>query len=171
MALPTITSFTANTTIASSEVNTNFDNLRLRSDLNPSSGHIVLTPGTDKLVKIAVLRHDNTTDTYSNNTVILSGWGYVEGDGASDNITKAVSFGITFASAPVVVVGALALEQSTEPTAISDFDDSGGSAKTIVDAYNVSTTGFSVGVSRRDGAALTASKWWGFSWIAMGVLS
>lgn len=173
MALPTITSFTANTTIASAEMNTNLTNLKERSDIAPTAGHITLTPGTSKLVRIAVLRQDNTTNTYTNNSIILTGWGWKLGDGTS-NMSEAITFGITFDAAPIVVPGALGFINS-DPDSIDDFNSSAAFVST--NAYSIATTGFTVGISRApqgsDAAVrvLDNTNRWGYSWIAIGTLA
>ena len=67
-----------------------------------SANHLVLTPGTNKFVKIAVLRQDNTTNAYKNNSIMLTGWGLVAYPAAS-NVTDTVTYGITFDAIPIPV--------------------------------------------------------------------
>lgn len=105
MALPTITSFTPNTTIKSSEVNDNFTNLRNRDTVGDSSGssHTTIDAGTSKLVKIKVLRQDNTTNSYKNSSVFLTGQGSMV-PSSQISINETVTFGITFDAAPIILV-------------------------------------------------------------------
>ncbi len=90
-----------------------------------TADHITLTPGTNKLVKISVLRQDNTTNTYSNSSVVLTGWGFFVGDGAS-SYTKTISFGITFSGSEPIVLASLLGKKAgvlpTLPSTVSEFD-------------------------------------------------
>lgn len=171
MALPTITSFTANTTISSSEMNTNLSNLKERSDIAPTeTDHITLTPGTSKLVRGAVLRQDNTTDTYSNSQVILTGWRHIQHNGAS-NATASVTFGVTFATTPIVVVSFAGYKATTGAgSTLNDYVyDNAGNAKVGA----ISTTGMTVGFFHEDGTSGLGGGTSGLaiSWIAIGTLS
>lgn len=143
MALPTLNTFTPNTTIESGKVNENFTNLRNRTDITSSTDHITLTAGTSKLVRITVLRQDNTTNTYTANSVILTGWGYFRGTGAT-YASEAVTFGITFSERPVVV-GVNSGWKSSDPA-------HNGDASSIllgsVGATQSSTTGFTATYSQ-----------------------
>jgi len=69
-----------------------------------NTDHIVLTPGTSKLVKVAVLRQDNTTNAYENNSVVLTGRKPITLLSGTPYGTATVTFGITFSTAPIVVV-------------------------------------------------------------------
>lgn len=137
-----------------------------------ASGHIVITPESSKLVKIAVLRQDITTNSYANNSVILTGWGYLTTSGGDKRQSGTVSFGITFSAAPVVLVGNLGYKGSN-PTAISDFAEIAGNIgdrAIVTHAYSISTTGFNVQII--DGVTNMTDGWrLGYSWIAIGVLS
>lgn len=94
-----------------------------------ASGHLIIKPGASKLVAVSVLRQDDTSNTYSNNNVILTGWGYVN-NAAGDRINEAVTFGLTFSAVPVVVLGALGKTTATV-SAISSFDDVNNLSKYI----------------------------------------
>ncbi len=67
-----------------------------------SANHLVLTPGTNKFVKIAVLRQDDTTNAYKNNSIILSGWGRIAYS-AAVTVSETATMGITFDDRPIVV--------------------------------------------------------------------
>lgn len=132
-----------------------------------SSGHIVITPESDKFVKTAVLRQDNVTDGYDNNTVILSGWGYMEGNDGS-SIQETVTFGITFSAAPVVVITGLGFDSDT-PSAITSFDERIGAFSSV---DQITTTDFEAKVTHRDANGnLESGKYYGYSWIAIGQLN
>lgn len=71
--------------------------------INSTANHIAITPGTNKLVKIAALRRDDTTDSYVNNVVFLTGRKPVTLTSGASQADVSVSFGVTFSSAPVVM--------------------------------------------------------------------
>lgn len=132
-----------------------------------SADHITLTPGESKLVKTAVLEQADTANTYRNNTVILTGWGFVQGNGAS-NMSKTVSFGVTFATPPIIIVGLLGGKNSPgSPTALSDFATNWTVPQNVV-AQQPATTGFIAVVINT--ATLNSNQYTGFSWIAIGTI-
>lgn len=140
------------------------------SKITSGTGHLVLTVPASKLVKTAVLRQDNTTNTYKNNSVILTGWGYIEGNG-SGLISKAVTFGITFSEAPVVSVGIAGAATAGAPSAITDLALNPQAAANVHNAsnYGISTTGFTAAIARQSGN-MSAGTYFGFTWTAIGVL-
>lgn len=128
--------------------------------------HTVINAGSNKLVKIKVLRQDDTTDSYKNNSIILTGWGAKEGDD-STRVEDSVSFGITFDAAPIVIIGTLAI--SYEPTNITDV------SRNFATGYNagaddISTTGFTAQY-HADADMSAGSHWACYSWIAIGELA
>ena len=166
MALPTLNTFTANTKIESSKVNENFTNLRNRTEVSSSTDHIVITAGTSKLVKITVLRQDDTTNTYTANSVILTGWGFIAGTGATF-VSEAVTFGITFSERPIVVCCASGFKSGSDPTHNGDSGTSiltGGSS-----GYQTSTTGSTFGYNQV--ATFDSAVRIMYSWIAIGALT
>lgn len=139
---------------------------------NSTANHIVITPGTNKLVKVAVLRKDITSDSYVNNSVILTGWSYITTAGGDKRESGSVSFGITFSSAPIVIASMAGLKAS-DPAAITELGEVAGAIGDVtfsMHSYGVSTTGFSVQFVRET-ANMTNGWRLGYSWIAVGVLS
>jgi len=137
-----------------------------------SADHITLTPGTSKLVKSSYLKQEITTNTYVNGVVTLAGWGYMQGDAANKLVTTSVTFGVTFTSRPTIVVGLIGRKDTSAPTHIGDFGDTGAlSDGNGIWTYGsaTSTTGFTANM--RIGAAAagwTSSIYLGFSWVAIG---
>lgn len=137
------------------------------------SGHLVLTPESSKLVKIQVLRQDNTTNSYQPNTVLLSGWGFKPGDDANRNISEAITFGITFSSdGPTVVANSAGYRSGSDPVNISQLDNG---SYFYGQPSAVTTTGFTIRIGRvsEDGASttvLSSTVRWGYSWLAIGEL-
>lgn len=57
----------------------------------------------DGLVEIEVLRQNDTTNVYKPRSIFLTGWGQITA-GADTNATDTVSFGVTFADEPIVIM-------------------------------------------------------------------
>lgn len=132
------------------------------------TGHLVLTPETSKLVKIAALRQDDTTNTYSNNQVILTGWGYITAT-AVQGISETVTFGVTFADIPIVVVsGGLLKSTATAPTSLSDFNTGNRTYSTTF--RSPTSTDFELNIYNFAGN-FTAGQFIGYTWTAIGTLS
>lgn len=134
---------------------------------NSSADHIAITAGTNKLVKMSMLRQDNTSNTYSNNQVILTGWGAIAG-AASNALNESVSFGVTFSSAPIVLISAAGTDTTPSATAIGDF--TAAQAHMMV-TVNISTTGFTAYSFKDNGGNHTVGRDYGYTWIAIGTLS
>ena len=93
------------------------------------------------------------------------GWGYVLVDTLSSSATKAVSFGYTFNSAPVVLASFVGYDTAT-PDSIDDFDT--GLTKMMANPYAITTTGFTVAVYSGDGSNFPGAYNIGYSWVALG---
>lgn len=112
---------------------------------------------------IDVQRQDNTTNSIQEESIVVSGWGFVLGDG-DDAAVGTITFPVTFTSKPIVVVGALGIKSGSDPADIGDF-----SAQTFSStAYNISTTGFGVVITNVRGNTHTSTNRLGYSWIAFG---
>lgn len=174
--MATLTTFSAGTKIKSGEVNDNFTNLNNQVkgyNTTDQTDHIVLTPGTSKFVKVAVLRQDDTTDAYKNTSVILTGWGFQLG-AASAYMTEAVSFGIIFDAAPIVLASTLTFINGSDPTVISDFGTSDSGS--VIEAGGITTGGFTalrkqVSTDGADPGNFNGVVRFGYSWIAIGELA
>lgn len=130
------------------------------------AGNIVLTPEASKLVKIAALRQDITTDSYKNNSVILTGWGFIAG-AAAPEVSGSVTFGITFLVAPIVVAVSAGYRDDSNPTGVGD----GLAASAFqVSIGGITTTGFNVKIGTMDGINIGASRRTLYTWIAIGAL-
>jgi len=141
------------------------------SKINSGTGHVVLTPASSKLVKTAVLRQDNTTNTYENDSVVLTGYGFIQGDNTI-NLEEAVTFGVTFAAPPIIILSPLGYRGST-PSGISSFDGNMANLGNIyaVALKNASETGFNVNLRCETGYTFSNTRYIGYSWIAIGVLA
>lgn len=133
-----------------------------------TADHITLTPGTSKLVKLASLRHDNTTDTYKNNTVILTGWGFTVGDNSNPvTVSKTITLGVTFSEVPVVIVTAIGYKDSSDPTSIDNFTQTGGYIPSV---GGLTTGAFNCQSYNMGGTAISSARRCGFSWVVIGTI-
>lgn len=133
--------------------------------------HLDLQGKGNGLVKLAVLRQDDTTNTYPVKTVIHTGYGYIQGDNTI-NLEKQVSFGVTFAAAPILLVVPIGYRGST-PSGINSFDGNFANAGNIYAAgfKNESVNGFNVNLRCEVGFTFSNSRYFGYAWIAIGVLT
>jgi len=130
--------------------------------------HLALAGKGNGLVKTSVLRQDNTSNSYETNAVILTGWGFVQGDGAEKfTPTDTVTFGITYSSVPIILV-TVAGTATSDPSVITDL--SGSANGYFASHWAPSTTGFTVN-AYRELAAIGSSTRVGYSWVAIGQLN
>lgn len=135
--------------------------------------HIAIKGKGDSLVKIAVLTQNNTTNAYKNNSVILTGWGFILGN-SGVAMSESITFGITFSEAPIVVIGGAGQRGSSDPSAIGDLNAQPGYV--MAETYSITTTGFSAGLSRATTGAGGAQSFsstmrYGYNWIAVGAFN
>lgn len=132
----------------------------------PSTDHIVLTPGTSKLVKTAVLRQDDTTNAYKNNTVILTGFGVITQDGTATSV-ETVTMGVTFAAVPVILLASLGMNFAT-----ATVPQTGSRGKNSIGQVDqLATSSFRAAVYSVDGTSATLNQYTHYSWIAIGELA
>jgi len=127
-------------------------------------GHTVINAGTSKLVKFKVLRQDNTSDSYEKSSVILTGWGWIEGDG-SPGIVETVTFGITFDQAPIII-GNHVGKHPTETTYPSQT-----SSNSFAQADAANTGSLRIVIRTNDSANTLVGENYFYTWIAVGELS
>lgn len=132
-----------------------------------SGSHLQLVAGTNKLVKTAVLRQDDTTNTYQNgNTVILTGWGVITAT-ATFSFNESVSFGVTFSQAPIVMA-----IYGGDHASSSTYGSGAATLKiALAQAGAISTTGFTVTITSRDGSNWSAGNKLFYQWLAIGELA
>lgn len=146
---------------------------------NDQLGHTVVNAGSSKLVKIKILRQSDTTNAYLEKVVFLDGYGIIAGNGSSKRILEALTFGITFASAPRPSVSCAANTATATPASISDITSFGNNTAATVSIAMVSvlsTTGMSVTCAlvadaATTVAALTSSQSYVYYWEAVGKLT
>lgn len=139
-----------------------------------SSGHIVLTPATSKLIKTAVLRQDHNnasvTNTYKNNQVILVGWSAAVGTGAQ-SLIFAPTWGITFADTPWLQVGLGGYKDTTAPTSLADTIGLHNLAQVFMASFGqLTTTGVNLSVLIAAGQTVPSSRYIVVTWILIGTL-
>lgn len=129
--------------------------------------HLALKGKGNGLVKLPVLRQDDITNTYKTNQVVLTGWGYKQGDG-SVAINETVTFGVTFADKPIVLMSMLG-GKATASGAPSDIGDFTAFSLPNAKSGDITTTNFKAQLYKSDNFENT--YYWGYSWIAIGTLS
>lgn len=140
-----------------------------------TASHLRLLAGTSRLVKHTAIRQDNTTNTYKDDTVTEYGWGFITGDGASKVLTKTVTFGVAFTTAPTVVVCTAGARVGSDPTQVSDgtttvhATDSG----TLAAPHTITTTNFVASINKYSVDGNTAAVFGStvrylFTWAATG---
>ncbi len=138
--------------------------------LEHSGPHIPITPDENGLVKMAVLRQDRTTDVYSNNQVILTGWGFINGNGVNPILSETVTFGVTFGTRPIVLIMTLG-EATGDPAHVGDFTPIGAEAgMPLFRAGSITTGQFTATVVKDDSTTLESNRRLGYAWIAIGTL-
>jgi hypothetical protein len=130
-----------------------------------AADHITLTPGASKLVKLAVLRQDGTTNTYKNNTIMQSGWFFLNSGNGTTVLSKSVTFGLPFTSAPVVTVSPVGVVNGSDPTSIGQLTTQ---LVQTAGACAITTTGFNAKI--QDTTNFGTADRMGFAWCAIGDL-
>jgi len=93
------------------------------------------------------------------------GWDYIEVDGAHSSAVKAVSFGYTFRTVPIVLTSFIGYTSSA-PTSLVDFKT--GMTKITVASYNSTDTSTTLTVYSGDGSNFPGVYYMGISWVAIG---
>jgi len=134
-----------------------------------AGNHLTLTPAANKLVKFSGLRQNQSTNTYETNVVVLTGFKGINGNGTGLN-SAAVTFGITFDAAPIVLVGYAAADTSgIVPDSITDLTAE-STALHAATSDDVTTTGFTMRLHRATGN-MNAGTYYAGAWIAIGKYS
>lgn len=118
-------------------------------------------------------RQDDNNNTISDSTVtgltIQYGWGQAAGNSGT-RIQEAVTFNVAYSSPPIVIAGALGVDNSSPPAAtISDLNLGASSGPYVATAHAISTTGFTMSLIRSINFS-GATDYYGYSWIAIGTV-
>ena len=129
-----------------------------------STDHLALSAGTSKLVKLTVLRQDDTTNTYQvGNSVMLTGWGYIV-PGVASTATETVTFGITFIQRPIVVC-----TFGGDNAGATTYGSGASTIKTALgEATSITTTTFVPVIVSRDASNWGAGNTVFYQWMAIG---
>lgn len=119
-------------------------------------------------IRIPITRQDDTTNSTSYQNVIVTGWGWILGNNTTAYLSETVNFGVTFASAPIVICSALGYRDTTNPSAIGDLTEWD---QMIGSAGSVTTTTFVAQLSTRQNGAIANTRRVGYSWIAIGKIA
>lgn len=129
---------------------------------------LLLKANGSGLVRTTVLRQDDTTNTYQiGNTVILTGWGVMQG--ASNQLTETITFGKTFAQRPIVV----AVWGGDSVSNATSYGSGGNNSKGLATckAEVITTTGFDIRIRTVDGTSWGATDAVFYQWFAIGELA
>ena len=149
MADVTITNtFSPNTKIKSSEVNTDLTDLKTAIDTKPKT----------------VDRQDNTTNNTIGSPHICTGWGWILGDDAQVYANEVVTLPITYDSKPVILVAPLG-NVGSDPSDIGDFTNEYQVAMSA-QASDITTSTFKINLVGL--AVMGSTSRHGYSWIAIG---
>jgi len=124
--------------------------------------------GTDDVLLLSQIRHQGkTTNATKENVTIEYGWSFIQGDGANPDGTKLITLPTAFSANPIVVISALGAATGV-PTSITDFTTK--SAATFATTEDLTLSDFLARVYNSSGANLSSTRYYGFSWIAIGVI-
>lgn len=180
--------FSSNTTISSSEVNSNFDTLYNEFNGSISAANLADDAVTSakiaddsidtlnvkdgaitgaKITNYKVVRQNDTTNTTESTARILTGWGWMQnttGIGAGQ-LTETVTFGTAFAGIPIVLLTYGGDAGNVAPS----YGTGGGVAfgGSHAKASNITATNFSATLTF-DGTLPNNSTVY-YQWIAIGV--
>lgn len=132
-----------------------------------SNIHMSLTPKGNGLVKGAVLRQDDTTNTYQKgNTVTLTGWGVMT-PGVAAFVSETVTFGVTFAQRPIVLIS-----YGGDASTATTYGSGAATIKIgIAQAHSITTTNFVAYVRSIDSSNWGAGNTVFYQWTAIGELA
>lgn len=117
-------------------------------------------------VKMKITRQDNTTNTEKDNSVIKTGWGYIQGDNTT-NIFETVTFDEPFSEVPIILVSSGGSNTSI-PTHPGDVNSSGRNIN--ANATSDTENDFVIYLETTDGVNTTNTRYYTYKWIAIGQL-
>lgn len=134
---------------------------------NDSNIHVQFIGKGNGLTKVSVLRQDNTSNSYKHNSVLLTGWG-IYAQGAASSKVETVTFGITFAQAPIT----MATYAGDNANVSTSYGSGGNNVKGPVCVKTIAqtTTSHDVRVNTADGTSWGATDNVFYTWMAVGEL-
>ena len=118
-----------------------------------------------KIATLPVKRQNNTTDT-DTSAVVLSGWGVMTPGAVSQN-TETVTFGVTFAQRPIVVIC-----PGGDHGSSTTYGDGGLILnRPVAEAHTITTTNFKAQIYTVGGTNFGATQTVFYQWIAIGELA
>jgi hypothetical protein len=126
------------------------------------------------IVKLGGVHYQsNTTNSVTDDTILIRGWGFIQGDGVNRSIQETVTFPITFDAVPVVTATAVGVKAGSDPT--SPNDTIGVTSMSFAARiYQTSTSQVNIQIIRsssdgNDPGTLGANDRLIYTWIAIGV--
>lgn len=134
--------------------------------------HLSVRGKGNGLVKFSVLRQNHTTNSYQNNSIVLTGWNHTTGNNTNSMSGTAVTFGITFSAYPIV----LATTAGAKAATATDPTGTGPQGWMTLEVTAITTSGFTPYFTRNqkqgntDPGTFGSSLSWITTWIAIGTL-
>lgn len=108
-----------------------------------------------------------TTNSTQSAVILQTGWSFITGDGASQSLTKTITFPSSYTTPLNVFISQLGLRSGSDPTVIADFNGSLVSTTIGVFTTSISITNFVAHITITTGVLSNGTRY-GFSWMAMG---
>jgi len=139
-----------------------------------SANHLIFTAASGSSVKLGVLRQNQSTDVYGDNTLIQTGFLSIVGDG-TPQIEKPLSFPIAYSAAPIVIAEYACALSSASPLVsfVNQLTTESTTGLHIASSSNVTVSGCSLLIHRINagtGAAenMASTTQYAIAWIAIG---
>lgn len=130
--------------------------------------HVQVIGKGNGLTKVSMLRQDDTTNAYKHNSIILTGWGSTVSPGTGSTISETVTFGITFAARPIVLIS-YGGDQASGAASYGSGDNA-VHGKATVKCYLITTTNFVAYIWAQDATGWVLNNRQYYHWAAFGEL-
>lgn len=122
-----------------------------------------------QILRLPTYQLDNGVLTPGKESVILKGWGFINNATATTGTSAIVSFGVTFASPPTVLVSTLGYKSGSDPTSIAD--NSGFASENVKGGQATTTTQTTVYVQNETATNMSANARILYNIIVIGELA
>lgn len=154
-----------------SAMNQNYDDIymnlnKTNTNITTANDNISAVSLSSSTLIVSTHTQNDTTDSIVFNQSIRKGWGYIQGNN-TDNITKAVTYGMTYDDKPIIIATLLGYKDTSAPTTIDELSTTYTFAAGII-VLTPTVTGFTVSMEAEGGSSFINSKYYGFSWLSIG---
>ncbi|KKU86052.1 MAG: hypothetical protein UY16_C0063G0005, partial [Candidatus Gottesmanbacteria bacterium GW2011_GWA2_47_9] len=113
-------------------------------------------------------RQDDTVNSQVGYQVVRKGWGYIAGDGTAQ-IEETTNFGVTFDDTPIILASSMGTKDTTPPTSLTDCKEFSDYA--LVTPGFPTNSNFWTIITRKDSGTLSSSRYFCYTWLAIGTSS